>query len=91
MLLEALFLLPLPHGNQLSEAVIIELCHLKGIQRFHYHLPDTRVARRTEEIFDGIGKLLVHVPSEGWARVVGQDANQHNSVVLPRGLGHVIL
>jgi hypothetical protein len=30
----------------------------------------------------GIGELLVEVFGEGWARVVGEDANEHDGIVL---------
>ena len=88
-LVRLLFLL-FPHFNQQPKAFVVALCILKVIERLHEHLAYTSIPARAEQLLGDIDKLLVHVASKSGARVVREDAYQHNGIVLERGLAPIV-
>jgi len=65
----------------------VDLGLLEGVERLHEHLPDAGVAPGPQDLLGRLDVLLVQIPREGRARVVGQDAREHDGVVLVRRLG----
>lgn len=90
LLVDLLLLLP-PHLDQRCQALVVWLVSLERVEGLHQHLADVAVAAVAQQLLGGIEELLVvEVAREGRARVVGQDARQHDGVVLPRRLGRVV-
>jgi hypothetical protein len=54
------------------------------IQGFHKYLPYAGVFDMFEHRSDRLDKFIIQVPGEGLSWIVGQDANKHNGIVLPR-------
>lgn len=86
-------LLPLlfPHFNEQRQALIVCFSSLKRIQSFQQDLSYAWVTTRPEQLLHRVCELLVHVPRESWARVVGENAHDHDGVVLVRRLRPVVL
>lgn len=83
-------LLP-PHLQQEFEIFIPCTLLLKGFQilaEIALHVP---VASCTQQFFDGRHEFGIEVPREGVARVINQDAHEHDRIVLGviRGAGGV--
>lgn len=84
IVLQRLLLLLLPHLHQRLQVLVVHLGVLEIIQRLHEDLPYAAVARALEESLGCVDKLLlIEVPRKRLARVVGQDADEHDGVVLP--------
>ena len=60
------------------------------VERLHEHLAHVGVAAGPEQILGYVDKLLVKVAREGRARVVGENAHEHDGIVLVRRLRPVI-
>lgn len=86
LILKPLLLLLLPHLYQRRKALVPDLCVLERVERLHQQVQHAAVLARLEQVLDRLGELLVEVPREGRARVVGEDAHEHDGVVLVRGL-----
>ena len=76
------FLLP-PHFHQWYQAVIARcLVEFNIVQCLSQYLLYTRIFAITQQLFHSSYELGVKVLREGPGRVVGQDAGQHNRIVL---------
>ena len=49
------------------------------------------VAAISQQLLDGVRKLAIDIPCEGWAGIVRQNAYQHDGVVLHMGTTIVFL
>jgi hypothetical protein len=86
--------LAVPHGQQLFEVLILLSLILKGVQDFSQHVLRIHVATFAQEGADGADELGVDMAGEGGARMVGQDPDEHDGIVLGVlrlcGLGEVV-
>lgn len=57
------------------------------MQCFAQKVLNTHVSPISQEVLNGCDELRVYVASEGMARIIGQDSNQHDSIVLDTGWG----
>lgn len=63
----------------------------KLIQRLHQHLPNREIASIPQKVLDRVDEFPIEVARKCRAGVVGEDAREHQRVVLVRGFGPVIL
>jgi hypothetical protein len=81
----------LPHGNKRSQARVSGLRGFESVEGLHQDLADTGVAASAEKLLRGVDKLFIDEAGEPLARVVGENADEHDGVVLARGLGPIVL
>lgn len=74
-------LLP-PHGEQGIQVGIECLFPLQRIQCFLENLVDTSVVSISQQMLHRVGEVLIKVLGKGRAWIVGQDANEHDRIVL---------
>lgn len=84
-------LLLLPHGHERCQILIPRPLRLHELQRLAQELLYIHVPPLPEEILHRRRKLGIQIARECMARVVDEDPNQHDGIVLhvSRGLGRV--
>jgi len=91
MLLNHLLTLLLPHLVQQRQSLIIPLLPLKCIQRLHQYLPNTRIPPHPQQLLNRLHELGVDISRECSARVVRQDPDQHDAIILDVRFRRVVL
>ena len=84
-------LLLAPHGKEEVEVGVGGLVALERVKRFVDQLRDAGVVAVAQQVLDRVGKGLVEVLGKGGAGIVGQDADEHDGVVLHVGPVVVVL
>ncbi len=82
MWLNYLLTLFLPHLVHQRQSLIIPPLPLKRIQRLHQYLPNTRIPPHPQQLFNRLHELGVDISRERSARVVRQDPDQHDTIIL---------
>lgn len=72
----------LPHLVQQSQPLVIALRAAEVVERLHQQLLHTQVLPPSRQVLDSLYEFGIDVPGERPARVVGQNADQHDAVVL---------
>lgn len=85
VLLQSLLLLLLPHLHDRLQIRVVAPRPLKVVESLHQDLSHARVLGTPKQGLCRVDNLLVHVSRKSLARVIGQDADKHDGVVLPRG------
>lgn len=71
-----------PHGQQIIQSIVIALFCLERVERLPHHLLHAWIPSVLDQIFYSRDKFGIEVASEGLAWIVGQDADQHDGIVL---------
>ena len=72
-----------PHLKQDGEVLVVGFCLRKVVERLNEHLADVEVLGAAQQVLAGIGKLGVNVSRKHGTGVLGEDAEEHDGVVLP--------
>lgn len=71
-----------PHVIQRSQTRIIGLVTRKVVERLSEQLLHAWVPGASQQLLDRFRKLIVEVGGESWSGMVGEDANEHDGIVL---------
>lgn len=80
----------LPHLVQLCTSFVLGLVSLESVESFHEDLLDTGIPSNAQELLHRLNELGVKIPGESLARVVGQNSDEHDRIVLYVGFGEVV-
>lgn len=80
----------LPHLVQQRQSLIVGLLPLKRVQGLYQYLLHTRIPSHSQQLLDCLHELRVHVPRKCLPWIVGQDADEHNAIVLHVRLRRVV-
>lgn len=79
-----------PHSNETLNSLIVRLVYLHRVQSLPQDLLGARILASSQQLFHSLDEALVEASREGRPRVVAQDANQHNSIVLDVWLFRIV-
>ena len=75
-------LLAPPHGQELTQILVVRLVRFQRVQCFSQDLLYARILASFEQFPDNIHEFAVHVACESLPRVVRENAYEHDCIVL---------
>jgi len=79
-----------PHGEEIGQICVVGLFSVQNHHGLAQNLLDARVATVAQDVLDGGYEFGIDVAGKGGAWVIGQDANEHDGIVLNMGSRRVL-